>query len=234
MGKCWIYNELADIPEEFVVFEKDMIIVAFTSWKQRIGNVSKVVFSILRQTRKPDLIELNLCIEEFPNKEKDLPDDVNLLVSNGFLHINWVNANTYTFKKFIPTLQRHFGENYYLITIDDDKLYDNEYIEFLVNHIKDNDAFCAYNADIIGGLMIYKSSIFDKEFWEKITDEIIETKVDDTYITYYLKHKKAKLGRNCDGKKRWETYNDCFPTHDYYRKENRVKNCERLSKELWI
>ena len=161
--KCWIYNELADIPEEFIVIEKPMIIVSFTSWKQRIGNVAKVVFNISNQTIKPDLIELNLCTEEFPNKEKDLPNEVNLLVKNNILHINWVNKNTYTFKKFIPTLQKHYGEDYYLITIDDDKLYDNDYIEFLINHIKDNDVFCAYNADIIGGLMIYKSSIFEEK-----------------------------------------------------------------------
>ena len=231
--KCYIYNELADIPEEFIVIEKPMIIVAFTSWKKRIDNVAKVVFNITNQTVKPDLIELNLCIEEFPNKEKDLPLEVNLLVENNVLHINWVNKNTYTFKKFIPTLQKHFNEDYYLITIDDDKLYDNDYIEFLVNHIKDNDVFCAYNADVIGGLMIYRSSVFNKEFWEKLTNEIIETKVDDSYIHYYLKYKNVKTNKNLDSKKRWKTFNEIDPTRDYYIKENRIKKSEKIAKEIW-
>lgn len=212
-----------------------MIIVAFTSWKKRINNVAKVVFNISNQTIKPDLIELNLCIEEFPNKEKDLPLEVNLLLENNILHINWVDKNTYTFKKFIPTLQKHYGEDYYLITIDDDKLYDKNYIEFLVNHIKDNDTFCASHLGnlLIGGLMIYKSSIFDKGFWEKLTNEIIETKIDDTYIYFYLKYKHAKFGKNINNKKLWKTYKEDYPLRNYYIKENRIKNCEILVKKIW-
>lgn len=210
-----------------------MIIVSLTSWKNRINNISKVIFSILNQTIKPDLIELNLCKEEFFNKEKDLPNEVNLLVDNNILHINWVDKNTYTFKKFIPTLQKHYGENYYLITIDDDKLYDNDYIEFLINHIKDNDAYCSYNGNVLGGRMIYKSTIFDKSFWENLTQELIETKVDDTYIFYYLIHKKAKIGKNLDGNQRCKIYNENCPTRDFYLKENRVNIAEKISKQIW-
>ena len=52
-----------------------------TSWPKRIKNVSTVINSLLNQNIKPDLIELNLSIEEFPNKEKDLPEDINILLS---------------------------------------------------------------------------------------------------------------------------------------------------------
>lgn len=231
--KCYIYNELADIPDEFIVIEKPMIIVAFTSWKKRINNVAKVVFNISNQTIKPDLIELNLTTEEFPNKENDLPIELNLLVENNVLNINWVDKNTYTFKKFIPTLQKHYGENYYLITIDDDKLYDNDYISFMINNIKNNDLFCAYNADIIGGLMIYKSTIFDKDFWELLTDEMIETKIDDTYINYYLKTKRKIFSKNIDNKKRWKTFNEIEPTRNYYLKDNRIVKAEKIALDIF-
>jgi len=210
-----------------------MIIVACTSWHKRIKNIPKVIFSLLRQTIKADLIELNLCTEDFPHKEKDLPDEVNLLIDNSILHVNWVDENTYTFKKFIPTLQKHYGENYHLITIDDDKLYDRDYIEYLMSNIQDADVFCGNGRNYVcGGLMIYKSSIFEKDFWERLTNDIIETKIDDTYINYYLKYRNAKFGSSLNIKK-WKPYNECHPTHDYYRKENRIKIADELSKDLW-
>lgn len=67
-----------------------MIIVSMTSWQKRIKNVSKVIFSLLNQSVKPDSIELNLSIEEFPNKEKDLPEDLQNIIENKLCNVNWV------------------------------------------------------------------------------------------------------------------------------------------------
>ena len=50
------------------------IIVSMTSWKKRIQNVAKVVYSIYMNSVKPDKIELNLSSDEFINKEEDLPE----------------------------------------------------------------------------------------------------------------------------------------------------------------
>ena len=76
------------------------IIVSLTSWPKRIFNVATVLNSLLKQEIKPDLIELNLCIVEFPNKEKNLPNDLNLLLkTNKNIEINWVLKNTGVFKK---------------------------------------------------------------------------------------------------------------------------------------
>ena len=77
------------------------IIVSMTSWPKRIKNVSTVINSLLNQNIKPDLIELNLSIEEFPNKEKDLPEDINILLSKKYIEINWEEKNTGVFKKII-------------------------------------------------------------------------------------------------------------------------------------
>ena len=47
------------------------IIASMTSWPKRICNVATVLKSLLNQKIKPDLIELNLSLLEFPNKESD-------------------------------------------------------------------------------------------------------------------------------------------------------------------
>ena len=210
------------------------IICSFTSWKQRINNVPKVVFSMLKQSVKPDLIELNLSFEEFINKEKDLPETLLTLIENQVITVNWVKENTKSFKKFIPTVQKHFNEDYYLIVIDDDRLYDTLYIESMIKELGDNDSFCCFNNPVIGLGMIYHSTIFDKDFWEKLTPEMIETGVDDTYIQYYLKYKNAKCKF---GNKRildmLKLFNETAPLHDYYLQNNRVQIAEKLAKEIW-
>ena len=41
--------------------------------------------------------------------------------------------------------------------------------------------------------MIYKSTYFQRDFYEKLTDEIINMRIDDAYINYYLSQKKKKM-----------------------------------------
>lgn len=49
-----------------------------------------VIYSLMIQSIKPDSIELNLSIEEFPNKENDLPIELVKMNKNGMILINWV------------------------------------------------------------------------------------------------------------------------------------------------
>ena len=77
---------------------------------------------------------LNLAIEEFPKKNKELPNDlVNLLKYDNF-EIYWVEKNTNVFKKLIPTLNR-FKEDI-IITTDDDVLYPYDMIEIGLKEFK--------------------------------------------------------------------------------------------------
>ena len=205
-----------------------------TSWPKRIDNVPKVIFSLLNQSVKPDSIELNLSIEEFPNKEKDLPEELQSIVENELCNVNWVEKNTKSFKKFIPVLQKYYGESYFILTVDDDRLYGSDYIKSMVNEIQDNDSFSCFQHCVIGLGMIYNASIFNKELWEELPQEIIETGVDDAYIEAYLKHKHAKMKSN----NRYildmiKPYNETEPLHDFYLQNNRVKIAEELSKQLW-
>ena len=85
------------------MWNNNLIIVSMTSWPKRIGNCYTVLKSIIDQTLVPDNIELNLSIIEFPNKYKDLPDDLkNLILDNKIISINWIDRNDGVFKKNNP------------------------------------------------------------------------------------------------------------------------------------
>lgn len=172
------------------------IVISMTSWKKRIVNVRKVLESLVDQNMKADFIELNLSVEEFPMKENDLPCDlVEFVKSHNEIEINWVNGNDGVFKKIIPTLKKFYGKEYYLLSVDDDWIYRSDYIELMVGYIEkyDADTFCLANANVIGNRQIYKSSCFREDFWKRLTNEVISTRIDDSYIEYYLKCHKKKM-----------------------------------------
>lgn len=78
----------------------ERVIVSMTSYPARISNVGKSIYLLLtKQIRKPDEIHLWLAEPEFPNKEKDLPQDLQAMlnVDNVFLHC--LPKNTYAHKK---------------------------------------------------------------------------------------------------------------------------------------
>lgn len=193
------------------------IIVSMTSWYGRIDNVATVIKSILNQTTKPDLVELNLSLEEFINKEEDLPEDLlELIKDNKIIEINWCEENNWTFKKIIPTLKKFYGEDYYLVSIDDDYLYAENFIEKTLEILlkKELDAFNFSSCAILGNREIYRASIFTPDFWEDLKPEDIATRNDDGYIYYYLKYiKNAKFlcREYVEGPKLLTEYNPKFP-----------------------
>ena len=132
-----------------------MIIVSMTSWPKRIGNVATVVQSLLNQDVKPDIIQINLSPE---------------------VQIEWVDRNDGVFKKIIPTLKKYYNEDYLLLSVDDDWIYRHDYIKMMIEFLEkyNADAFCLFRPLIIGNRMIYKSSCFKSDFWEKLTPEVIK------------------------------------------------------------
>jgi len=125
------------------------IITPMTSYPDRINFVSKVWLSILDNNLNKDLYHCVLVLSEieFPNKEKDLPQDLlQLLGSN--IEIIWVKTNTRSHKKLIPTLQK-YPENAILV-IDDDQLRTKNWLNnFLENHKK-------YPNDVLAGMCHYR------------------------------------------------------------------------------
>lgn len=195
------------------MFNNKRVIVSMTSWTKRIENVSHTVFSLLNQTIKPDSIELNLSSEEFVNKENDLPDDLNMFIENGILQINWVNKNTGVFKKFIPVLWKYEGEDYYLLSVDDDWIYNKNYIETMLNRIGNSDAYCLIHDYFHGYCMIYRSTVFKENFWEIITPKMISYNISDYYIKNYIIKTGGKISKapHSDKFDFLTIYNPVFP-----------------------
>ena len=167
-----------------------------TSWVKRIQNVKPVVDSILKNTILPDRIYISLSVQEFPHKEKDLPNDlVELSKSNDRVIINWVKGeNTKTMKKVFPIL-KYLDDDDIIITCDDDMLFPPDLIESRLND------FDLYNRNHpISGkraftinffhkmITMAPTSLFQKKMlknWEKIAnDRVIHTYNDDRLYIY--------------------------------------------------
>lgn len=103
------------------------IILSLTSHPGRIDTVHIAINSLLRQTVKPDKLILWLAEDEFPNKEKDLPEQLLKLKEFG-LTIDWCEAIR-NYKKMIPTLRNYPDD--IIITADDDVYYDADMVETL-------------------------------------------------------------------------------------------------------
>ena len=98
------------------------IIVSLTSYPARIDVVNTTIESILNQSLKANRIILWLAPEQFPNKEKDLPDKLIKLKKYGLI-IDWYH-DIGSYKKLIPTLKLY--PNDIIVTADDDVLYNKE------------------------------------------------------------------------------------------------------------
>jgi hypothetical protein len=106
-----------------------------TSWKKRVNIVHESLLSLINNYPKPDKVVLNLAIEEFPNKNKDLPESLLSLLQYDNFEIFWVKKNTNVFKKLIPTLYRYKDD--LIVTTDDDIIYPNNLIEIIVNEYRE-------------------------------------------------------------------------------------------------
>ena len=104
------------------------VIISLTSYPARISTIHLVIKSLINQTVKADKIVLWLAPEQFPNKERDLPEELLALKENGLI-IDWYhNIKSYT--KLIPALKKY--PDSLIITVDDDGIYQNNIVEKLL------------------------------------------------------------------------------------------------------
>lgn len=148
----------------------DKIIISMTSWPKRIKCVAKAFASILMTKVDKSLYHCVLVLAEieFPNKEKDLPEDLMLLVDNGLVELIWIKENLKSHKKLMPTLAKY--PNNPILIIDDD-VYRTE--EWLKAFIKDHKE---HPNDIIVGA-------FWKKFYLKNNDICERNCIKETYNT---------------------------------------------------
>ncbi len=95
------------------------LLVSMTSYPARIYGIFEVFLSLLYQSANISSYQcfLTLAREEFVNGEKDLPSDIQKLISNGWIKLIW-HHNIYSHKKLMPILQ-YYPENDILIVDDD-------------------------------------------------------------------------------------------------------------------
>lgn len=104
------------------------LIVSMTSFPARIEAAAKVVKQMMIQTIRPDEIILWLSEEQFPEKEKQLPQE--LLDLRGYgLTIGWCQGDMKAYKKFLPAMKA-YPEDLIMI-IDDDLVYPVDFVEKL-------------------------------------------------------------------------------------------------------
>lgn len=169
-----------------------MIVVTMTSWPRRIGNVKKVVESIMRNTVQPDRLYLNLSSEEFADEE--LPKDlVELFGSDDRLIMNWVpGENTKTFKKMFPILQ-YLDDDDIILECDDDFTLPSDFIQCRLKDFETNDRKHPVSGN--PGLsslgetcVVAPTTIFTKRMvanWEKfVNDTVLNTYNDDRTLLY--------------------------------------------------
>lgn len=111
---------------------KPKIIASLTTFPDRINTVSKTVKTLLNQTVKPDELILYLAIEQFPELENSLPNELLALKDYG-LQIKWT-SDIRSYKKLIPALSEYPDD--IIITFDDDIYYEKDTIETLYNSYK--------------------------------------------------------------------------------------------------
>lgn len=110
------------------------IILSCTTTYERRNIFYYSIQSLLKQSIKPDLFLVNL------SKDSYLQDsgfsDVPAWLKDERVTINWVK-NTGPYRKLLPCLD-HAGEDDLIITVDDDVLYDQDWLEKLFELSKKN------------------------------------------------------------------------------------------------
>lgn len=103
------------------------IIVSLTSFPARINIVDQCIISLLSQSIKPNKVVLWLAEEQFPHREKGLPNNLLKLKDYG-LEIEWCD-DIRSYKKLIPALKKY--SDCIIVTADDDNIYDFRWLELL-------------------------------------------------------------------------------------------------------
>lgn len=141
-------------------YNGEKAIISLTSWKARINTVTKTLYSLIKQCPGFHIV-LVLSEEEFPHKEKELPEDVMLFVDNDLIELLWVYKNYKSFKKVVFTMNKYKGVP--VISADDDCIYIRNYAQELYDKWKETKSdYVTYNvtpSGTEGPCTLYANSI---------------------------------------------------------------------------
>jgi hypothetical protein len=106
--------------------KSDNIIISFTTFPKRLKYVYYTVFSLIKQSIRPEKIILWLSEQEFPEKSEAIPDSLIQFFDFNF-EIRFVNENYRSFMKLVFSLPEFPNKS--IITIDDDAFYNTKWLE---------------------------------------------------------------------------------------------------------
>ena len=175
-----IKNEKVVIPQEIKKYyltnknkntiNNETLLVSMTTSPSRIYEMDDVFISLLYQTIDSSAyqIVLTLAIEEFINKEKDLPFNIQKLLMNGWIKLIWYH-NINSHKKLFPIIQLYPDND--ILIVEDNIIRTKNFIEIFVKDHK------KYPKDIIcGNFKYFYNNKFEikslKGYLNKINKEI--------------------------------------------------------------
>ena len=179
------------------------IIVSLTSWSKRIGQAKSTVDSILNQTRKPDLVRLNLDFDNFPRGFGDTPAWVKEYIDKyDSFKVKFEAADMKVWQKIMPTIYEE-EDDYILVTVDDDVTYPPTYLEEIEENMKKCDWLCTKSDEYtMGQYMVYGPRAVEAIGNEVDYDFIKNVPLDDHGIYWILQKYKLirghKIASECE------------------------------------
>lgn len=168
-------------------YNGEKAIISLTSWKARINTVSKTLYSLLQQCPGFHIV-LVLSEEEFPQKEKELPENLMLFIENDIIELLWVYKNYKSFKKVLFTMDKY--RDVPVISADDGQMYTENFAEKLYTIWQKNKNCIISNTqfkikDVYFGCgargILYAPNCLENAI-TFLTNDIIKTNHDDMYI----------------------------------------------------
>lgn len=159
-----------------------MKIACMTTCKERVDKYfDKVQEAIDSMAKQVDRVYLTISEEEFGTQ---LPAFKNCLMFR-------MVKNLRSFKKYMPLNRFYHGDDIIFICDDDWRYHDN-YVEHMMKLLGDNDLASLGNGGAIGAFTVMKGSAMEPDFFDLMTDEVIDTRIDDVYLTKYMRWKNRK------------------------------------------
>lgn len=109
-------------------YNGEKAIISLTSWTERINEVPKTLFSIVKNCPGFHIV-LTLSKQEFPAKAKNLPESLKTFIDNNLIEVLWVDGNIMSHKKYFYTMQKY--RDLPIILADDDLTYVANFAEIL-------------------------------------------------------------------------------------------------------
>lgn len=110
-------------------FVPQPVYISLTTMASRMPKINRTITSLIQARVMPTTIYLIISKEPYLLDEgvQQIPDELLCLVAEGYLHIIY-SQNLGPHRKLLPALKRHWGEDVFIATVDDDMRRDQGYM----------------------------------------------------------------------------------------------------------